>query len=74
MSHRNPSNLKAIILGSNSRVNTTVIQAQLEALRHEYQIYDAVTYGTTLEVMLKMACLDITPENIENEVMMVLEI
>lgn len=70
---QNPRNLKALI-GSSSWVDTTVTQAPLEALCHEYQIYDGVAYGTTAEGVLRMACLDVMPENITNKVMVVFEV
>lgn len=44
-----------------------VTQAQLEALHRKYHLYDGVASETTPEIVLKMAHLDVTVENIAGD-------
>lgn len=67
------SNPKKALLDSSVWPDSTITQDQLNVLCREYHVYDGLACGTTPEAVLAMACLDITLENIANEVMVIFE-
>lgn len=74
MSGKNPNNPRVVQPGSKGWVETSITQAQLATIRHDYHLYDSATYGLTPDSVLRMTGLDVTLENIENEVMVVFEV
>lgn len=69
-----PRNPKEALLGTSSWMDTTITQTQLDAICYEYHIYDGLACGISPESKLRKANLDVTLENITNEVMVVFEV